>query len=42
MENMIDSNGKVRCMECGKYFKQIQYRHLKYSHNMTMKDYKEK
>lgn len=34
--------GKVACLECGKHMKQIQYRHLKFSHNMTMEEYKEK
>lgn len=30
----------VKCELCGKLFKQIQYRHLKYSHNITMNEYR--
>jgi len=38
-----DDEGKVQCMVCGCMMKQIQYRHLKYSHNdMTMVEYKDK
>ena len=32
----------VICQECGEKMKQIQYRHLKYKHNMTLNEYIEK
>lgn len=37
-----EKSGMVQCAECGDWFKQIQYRHLKYSHNISMKEYIEK
>lgn len=43
-KEFILNEGKdyVVCRECNKQMKQIQYRHLKYSHNMTLNEYKEK
>lgn len=35
-----EENGLVMCAECGKWMKQIQYRHLKYSHDMTISEYR--
>lgn len=35
-------NGLVKCAVCNNWMKQIQYKHLKYSHNMTMDEYKTK
>jgi ribonuclease BN (tRNA processing enzyme) len=32
----------VICEECGESMKQIQYRHLKYKHNMTLEEYTKK
>lgn len=32
----------VMCEECGEHMKQIQYRHLKYKHNMTLDEYVKK
>jgi len=32
----------VICEECGESMKQIQYRHLKYKHNMTIEEYTKK
>ena len=32
----------VICEECGESMKQIQYRHLKYKHNMTLDEYVKK
>ena len=42
--NELITEGKsfVICRECGEKMKQIQYRHLKYSHDMTLNEYKEK
>ena len=43
VETPDEDVGKVQCMVCGCMMKQIQYRHLKYSHNgMTMPEYKDK
>ena len=43
IKNPITEGGDfVVCNECNGKFKQIQYRHLKYSHNMTMDEYKQK
>lgn len=38
----MTKNGKVKCLECGNYYKQIMETHLKAKHNMTMKEYKKK
>lgn len=32
----------VKCLECGKDFKQITNRHLKFSHNLTPEEYRQK
>ncbi|MBC8428264.1 MucR family transcriptional regulator [bacterium] len=37
-----EEKGLVMCAECGDWMKQIQYRHLKYKHNLTMKEYRNK
>jgi tRNA nucleotidyltransferase/poly(A) polymerase len=37
-----EDNGLVKCAECNNWMRQIQYRHLKYNHNMTMDEYKSK
>ena len=47
-ENVISKNlikegsDYVICMECGERMKQIQYRHLKYKHDMDLTEYKVK
>ena len=42
-ESLITEGGAyVVCRECNKQMKQIQYRHLKYSHDMTLDEYKAK
>lgn len=42
IEEEIENIDYVICKECNKKFIQIQYRHLKYSHNMTLVEYKNK
>ena len=37
-----ESTGLVKCAECNKWFNQIQYRHLKYKHGMTIDEYRVK
>jgi len=37
-----EDTGLVMCVECNKWMGQIQYRHLKYAHNMTMEEYRYK
>ncbi len=42
-EGVLNEGGAyVVCRECNKQMKQIQYRHLKYSHDMTIDEYKSK
>lgn len=46
-ENLLVEGGAVNkdyvlCEECNQKFTQIQYRHLKYKHNMTMDEYVKK
>jgi hypothetical protein len=41
-EYLDDDRGLVKCAECNEWMGQIQYRHLKYKHNMTMDEYKSK
>ncbi len=38
----IVNDDTVMCEECGEHMKQIQYRHLKYKHNMTLDEYVKK
>lgn len=38
----IAKEDMVICEECGQSMKQIQYRHLKYKHNMTLEEYVQK
>jgi hypothetical protein len=39
---IMEGGSYVTCMECGEQMKQIQYRHLKYKHNMDLNEYKVK
>lgn len=39
---LIEKEGKIQCYECGKWFKLLGGSHLKFVHNMEVKDYKEK
>jgi mannose-6-phosphate isomerase-like protein (cupin superfamily)/predicted transcriptional regulator len=40
-EGMIqEGRDYIVCNACGEHMKQIQYRHLKYNHNMTLDEYK--
>ncbi len=35
----MNNEGKVKCLECGNYYKQITWAHIS-THNMTMKEYR--
>ena len=41
-KNMETQSDKVKCLECGKYFKKLGGGHLEKIHNMSVADYKRK
>lgn len=36
----MEKNGKIKCLECGKYFKRV-CRHVNQVHGLTAREYKE-